>query len=180
MHRNSSFQYDDVILPGSIEFTGEADPIVEPVSLVDTKGFLRIAGSVDDADVTKLIKAAREWVEKMTGLSLIPRVVSCTVQVNEFVELPYGPVTSTIANSSDSTVLYPVTKGSFPLFNQYGEYDVLYSTGYTPENIPENLKFAIICRVGATYENRGDKDEQNYSQMAKTYYRPYRRLMSWV
>lgn len=175
-----SCKYDDVILPGSIEFTGEADPIVEPVLLADTKQFLRIAGTAEDVIVGNLIKSAREWVERMTGLSLIPRTVTCTVQVSEFVELPYGPVTSVITKLGDNTVAYAVTVGPFPMFNLPGQYNVSYSAGYTPVNIPESLKFAIMCRVGATYENRGDKDEQNYSQMARSYYRSYRRLMSWV
>ena len=175
-----SCRYDDIILPGSIEFSGEADPIVEPVLLVDTKRFLRISGTAEDVDIQNLIKAAREWVERMTGLSLIERTVTCTIQVNEFVELPYGPITSTVTKMGDNTVAYAVTAKPFPMFNLPGEYNVSYSAGYTAINIPESLKFAIICRVGATYENRGDKDEQNYSQMARSYYRSYRRLMSWV
>lgn len=179
MYPKSSTQYDDVILPGSIDTSLADDPLVEPVTLEDTKTFLRIAGNMENIIIAGLIKSAREWVEKMTGISLIPRTVKCTVQVRDGVELPYGPVTSTITNQ-DTAVVYKVTKGEFPLFETSGQYDLQYKAGYTAETIPESLKNAIMCRVGATYENRGDKDEQNYSQMAKSYYRPYRRLMSWL
>lgn len=179
-NRSSSVQYDDIVLPGSIQFTGEADPIVEPVLIDDVKNFLHISGTSEDLIIASLVKSAREWVERMTGLSLIERTVTCTVQVRDFVELPYGPVTSAVTNKADNTITYIAFDFPFPLFSTPGQYAVSYAAGYTILTIPESLKMAIMCRVGATYENRGDKDEQNYSQMAKSYYRSYRRLMSWL
>lgn len=48
-------------------------PAIEPITSSDTKLFLKIDLSDDDAIVTSLIKASREYVESFTGRSFINR-----------------------------------------------------------------------------------------------------------
>jgi uncharacterized phiE125 gp8 family phage protein len=50
-------------------------PAKEPVTLAEARAFLRDGLNEDDALITSLITAAREWVERETGLSLISRNV---------------------------------------------------------------------------------------------------------
>lgn len=50
-------------------------PAQEPVTLAEARAFLRDGLNEDDALITSLIAAAREWVERETGLSLISRQV---------------------------------------------------------------------------------------------------------
>lgn len=61
-------------------------PAKEPVTLDEARAFLRDGLNEDDALITSLITAAREWVERETGLSLISRNV-----VELFDDWPDGP-----------------------------------------------------------------------------------------
>jgi uncharacterized phiE125 gp8 family phage protein len=47
------------------------EPDVEPVSLSEAKAFLRLSGTSEDELLAGLIRAAREDVERTTGLALI-------------------------------------------------------------------------------------------------------------
>ncbi len=50
-------------------------PAKEPVTLAEARAFLRDGLNEDDALISSLITAAREWVERETGLCLISRNV---------------------------------------------------------------------------------------------------------
>ena len=163
----------NVIIPGSITFTGEAE--AEPVTLSEAKAYLRVGYDSEDAYITALITAARQWVESHTAVSVITRTVSCTVELYGSIELPYGPVRGTIAPVDG--VLF--TKGPFPrVYGACGYYDITYQAGY--ETPPEGLRQAILARVAAMFENRGDQDKTNYSQVAKEHYLPFKRISQWL
>lgn len=46
-------------------------PASEPIILTDAKEFLKVSGSLEDTTITRNIIAARQFVERETGLSLI-------------------------------------------------------------------------------------------------------------
>lgn len=166
----------DLITPGSIGFTTEA--AAEPVTLEYVKTYLRVAYDTDNAILTDMIKAAREWVEKYTGVSVITRTVTCTVELYHSIELPYGPVTTDpVIVDAPSGVTF--TEGPFKrIKGTCGVYHVSYQAGY--ETIPTGLKLAICAYVASTYENRGDKDAATYAQIAKEHCKQYKRIVQWL
>jgi uncharacterized phiE125 gp8 family phage protein len=62
-------------------------PGKEPLTLAEARAYLRDALNEDDVLITSLITAAREWVERETGLSLISRKV-----VELFDDWPQSPI----------------------------------------------------------------------------------------
>lgn len=83
-------------------------PAAEPVSASELKLHLKIDVSTDDALITTLGKAAREYVEAFTRRSLISTTYDLTLDgfPCEAIELPYPPV------SSVTSVSYVDTAGN--------------------------------------------------------------------
>lgn len=137
----------------------------EPINLATAKAYLRIDNNASDsllADI--LIPAARQAIESFTGLSLIEK--SVTVQFkNEagLIELPYGPVNSTIVfKDRDGNVLSNVrTIGfEFPLVEDlYSFLEAEYDAGYPNADCPADLKVAILDQLAHMYANRGDDSQ---------------------
>ncbi|MBV8061582.1 MAG: phage head-tail connector protein [Alphaproteobacteria bacterium] len=75
-------------------------PAVEPVLLMDAKQQARIDTTADDALVTSLITAARQWVENYIGRALITQTWQMTFDTWPVASLPFwdgereGPVTA--------------------------------------------------------------------------------------
>lgn len=186
----------DYIVAGSIAFSN--DTAAEPVTLETVKAYLHIGFNDDDETLTDLIAAAREWVEKLTGVGLKSRTVACRVHVTGSIELPYGPVTTaptvitplySVRSIDGGLVVYPqtplvnpsyyFTPGPFPRIKGLcGEFDISYIAGYT--TIPAGLKQAILAKIAAMYENKGDQDVTNYDQIAIKHLKPYKRIVQWL
>jgi uncharacterized phiE125 gp8 family phage protein len=136
-------------------------PVVEPVTLAEAKLYCRVSSSVDDNQISLMIKQAREAIEVATGLSLIPKtaVVWFTNFDGSF-NLPYGPVnsfTSLIDQNNDviAAADYTLVGGKFPQLQRppLRNLKATYTVGYT--TIPNDLKIAILDQVSYDYENRG-------------------------
>ena len=75
----------------------------EPLGLSEVKTNLRVNGTAEDAAIEDLITDAREFVEKETGLVLVPREVTETAaSLGRWIELSAWPVTSI------TSISYPV------------------------------------------------------------------------
>lgn len=81
-------------------------PTAEPVTISEAKGFLRLAGSTEDTLIEGLIRAAREDVERTTGLALIDqgwRLAVDRIPASDVVPLPRHPVREIIAVTTYGT-----------------------------------------------------------------------------
>lgn len=70
-------------------------PAEEPVSLNEAKAFMRLDGSEEDDCVTALIVVAREYLESVTGLSLVTqswRLYRDSWPASGMISLAHGPV----------------------------------------------------------------------------------------
>lgn len=156
----------------------------EPITLAEARSHLRIEpfGSPlahpDDAIITMLIRAAREWCEQYTGRAFASQTIEMAIDdfpENE-IELPLTPATSityvkyinttgseqTVSNSS-----YDLDNYSKPnwllLINGYtwpetnggaNNVKIRMVVGDSPTTIPFAVKSAILLLVGSLYENR--------------------------
>ena len=146
----------------TIDFTlTDTAPVTEPVTLAEAKLYCRVSTSVDDNQISLMIKQAREAVEVGTGLSLIPKTaVVWFTNFNGSFNLPYGPVnsfTSLIDENGDTidAADYTLVGGKFPMLTRplWRNLKATYTVGYT--TIPNDLKIAILDQVSYDYENRG-------------------------
>lgn len=169
------------IIPGSTDY-GYTGTEVEPVTLTEVKRYLRIGFNDDDEDITAMITAAREWVEDVTGVTLVTRTVTCRVHLvsGQSVELPSGPQQSepVVTPDSDASETYTVSTGPYVTISGCGDYSVSYTAGY--DSIPGMLKLAIKAKVAALYERRGENESSPESSTAYEYLRAYKRISLWL
>ena len=163
----------------------ESGDITEPVTLTQAKNYLRLEGftsddsgeqefDFDDTLIESMITEARMWVEKYTGLYLVPRTLT-VVLLNQagYIELP-GPVVGTITWADDAE---PEMVGS-KIKTKYGcELTATYDVGYT--EFPKWVENSILAYVADHYEWRGDDKAPAPNERAAQIARPHRRVRSW-
>ena len=153
----------------------------EPVTIEQAKAYARVdvTSAIQDTLFALWITSARQAIEQMTGLSLVPKsIVAIISNWQGGMELPYGPITGEIAwldfNGNVPTV---ITEGNqFPRIPiACGYLKATYTAGYT-DNVPTELKIAILNQVTSWYENRGDEATANMPASVVTICQKYSRI----
>jgi len=118
-------------------------PAVEPLSLDQVKLYHRIDNNVEDSEIERLIKSARQWVEEYLESSLVQQTREINLRwYSEGMRLPYGPVQE-IVSTTDAA-----------------PYVVQYIAGYPAAgedllgNIPAPIIQAMQLLIGDMFENR--------------------------
>lgn len=158
-------------------------PLVEPVTLVEAKAHARVSHDDDDALLTGLLRAARQWCEHYTRRAFIAQSWALSLSTSpskRFVELPRAPalgVTSVyLYDEEDVAILwdaanYYVDVGGDParlvlregavwpaLIRDVGGMVIEYTAGYGADgvSVPHGIKLAILQLVTHWYEHRGE------------------------
>lgn len=161
-------------------------PTTEPVSLAEAKSHCLISHSEDDDYLTNiLIPACREVLEDYCHISLVEKVVTATLRIennistrfsaayrspedqDNVIELPYGPIKemTSVTRVCGGLVTaltdeqdYNLTGTAFKQIslNSTGAFLLIYKTGYQ-NTIPRDLKLAILNEIAYRYEKRGDE-----------------------
>lgn len=155
-------------------------PVAEPVTVAEAKAHMRIDHTADDAIIPDMITAAREWVERATGLALITETWRLTLDSwpQTAVELRPAPVQSisavktfgvdgastTLANSAYELVSVGRsarmvrTLGSSWVnpARAAGGIEIDFTAGYGDEasDVPRMLRQALLMVLAHHYENR--------------------------
>lgn len=146
----------------------------EPVSLEEAKRHLNMVfdtvGSYefddDDTYLTETIKQARVMVENFIGCSLIERTVTAILR-NDCgnIELPWGPIgdLETIVDEDDVAIeTYKIKGLQFKWLESpitcYAK--LTYAAGWAAEDVPYDLKRAILEQIAFRYQNRGDQQQE--------------------
>lgn len=94
----------------------QTGPAVEPVTLAEAKAHLRVDTSDDDAYITGLVRAAREWVEQYLDRTLVNtqwvmRFDRFPVDSTADIELPRPPMVAS-GTATAVTVAYTLEDGT--------------------------------------------------------------------
>jgi len=164
-------------------------PWTLPVTLQEAKNHLRVIGSDDDAYILALISAATNIAEAFQNRTYMQR--QRVYKLDEFpamVNLPYPPVTMVNAiqyvdaNGQTQTLssakyqvdldsgfarVMPAYGESWPTIRSVlGAVSISYTAGYEKvDDVPAEIKQAILLIVGHLYENRENVTE---ARLAKT------------
>lgn len=157
-----------------------AGPAEEPVSLVETKAFLRLDSDAEDGLVTTLIAAARLHVEGSTGRALVRqswRLVLDRWPVERVVRLPVAPLIELtgirvfdeqddehvigLGQFQAETAVAParlLLSGNvtgMPVLRERLGIEIDYVAGYgEAEDVPRDLKQAVLALVAHWFEHR--------------------------
>lgn len=170
-------------------------PAIEPVTLAEAKHHCRVDTDNDDAYLSGLIVAAKEWCEDYCDATFLHTQYRMTLDSFPIeINLPRPPMATTgtatavsivYKLSDQSTVLlssseYRVDRDSTPgvirynytgswpshLFD-FGAVEVTWWGGYGPDaaSISQRIKSAILWLVGLWYEKRMAAEQANLSEI---------------
>lgn len=156
------------------------DPAVEPVTLAEAKAHLRVAHDAEDGLIAALIRAARDEVERATGLALItqnwrlvlddwPQSDTATIHRHPVTEIlsvtTYGAEGEAAVLDPDAYLLDPHERPARLHFSEKPathrvmngiEIDFAAGFGEAGTDVPDLLKRAILVLVAHWYEFRAD------------------------
>jgi hypothetical protein len=162
------------------DITEQSGDPTEPVTVSEVKSYMRLEGFQDvtqseatsfvedDTLIETLIVAARKRLEKLYGISIIPKTLRATfTNLAGDIEIPQGPVISitSLKDRYDNLIVsdnYTVVGDDFQTLESpcYEKMVMTYEAGYT--DCPEELKIEIMRMVTYWFENRGDKELKGF------------------
>lgn len=166
-------------------YTITVAPTVDPVTLANTKSWLKIRSAVtaDDTLITSLIKTAtnqgekfcNRWFIQRTAYGLFSGLCASNQESYYFLQIRRAPLVSISEVAVYTSGAYVATT-DYQLRQTNGFSRVLFPNGITADssavypvkitfiaghaaaeaNVPDDLKTAIYAHVAYLYENRGD------------------------
>lgn len=178
-----NFLFDDAT--GIITFENAGNVGGEPIGILYGEAGTS-SGNVfgfDDAIIESQTTEARMWVEKFTGVHVVPKSLEVTLTCGAgYMRIP-GPVTGTISIVDKNGLTITGTEFIGTLFPKivttFSDRMVMtYTAGYGTD-CPEWVKGAIKAYVADHYEFRGDDKPEAPNERAAMICRPHRRLTLW-
>jgi uncharacterized phiE125 gp8 family phage protein len=158
---------------------GSGSQIVEPITLLQAKKWLKIDVNDEDTLIQSFITVARQQCENYLNISLIQRKVIAFVN-NSLggVWLPFAPVAEIldVQDKNGKEIEYTIHNSQFKqlMFPKLDYVRVEYNAGFT--TLPQHFKTAMLIALAYIYEHRGDEHAGQFSPMAKGMLKPYRRV----
>ena len=155
-------------------------PPAEPVSLDETRRFLRLEHDEDDGRVAQCVQAARERLEDYLGVAMIRRALRLEVAARACVHLPRWPVASVDAVQADGAdaAEYHVDLRRRPsVVSVRAEESVTvdFTAGYgtDPGDVPAPLRQAVLL-LAAHYFDAGGEVPEHLPLMVDALSLPYK------
>jgi uncharacterized phiE125 gp8 family phage protein len=172
--------------------TRTSPPASEPLTLNDTKLYLRLDNTDEDTLVTNLITAARITAENWLRRSLITQSwkIAFDDGIPQSIWLPMGPINAvtgvTVVNIDGTTQV--IASNSYWLnaaqnaLVMFGELigfriEVTYTAGYgDASTVPQPIKLGMLSHIAALYDSRGEDGDVVLPEQAVGLYMPFREV----
>lgn len=163
-------------------------PTEEPITLPEAKANLRVFGSDDDTDITRMIRAARQMAEERLNRALMPQVLAFGVgalcgplrvprpplrQIDSIRYIDTDGVEQTIVGTIywvddfvEPPTISPAYGTPWPTARaQASAVTVQYQAGYADAaSVPEPIRQWMLLAINAFYEHRSAiATEQTYA-----------------
>lgn len=169
-------------------------PTVEPLTLPEVKENLRVVFNDEDADISRMIRAARQMAEERLNRALMPQMLAYQGDTTcGRLRLPRPPlrgVDSVTVTAPDGTAQVvtdyrvadfvdpPELLAAYGATLPVGAAVVQYQAGYADAaSVPEPIRQWMLLAIGAFYEHRtAIATEQTYAlpdDFAKWLLQPY-------
>ena len=165
-------------------------PAEEPVTLTEAKAYLRIDVATEDATLTAMIAAARQWLENLLRQSLVTRTLEHRLDTWPAAgyRLPQGPVQSITSvtyvdtDGASGTVdasNYTLVDGRLLLANNDATWPsaslrsqagvaVRYVAGYgAAAAVPQDLKLYVLAYLSVQWFNRDEVAVDSVRQLTR-------------
>lgn len=167
-------------------------PSGEPLTLAETKLYLRIDDAMEDTLINDLITAARMSAENWLRRSLMSQTWMLSyddgIEMETF--LPMGPVNminsiEVFEQDGDSqiinTELYWLNAAQNMLVTSQiltgFRVEVTYTAGYAnAASVPQPIKMGMLAHIAALYDNRGDTLLSTLPEQVAGLYAPFREI----
>lgn len=157
-----------------------AGPAAEPLSLDETKSYLRLDHARDDALIATLIAAARSHIESVTRKAMITQQWKWVSDVwpDKGICLPIGPfqelINISLFDADGVKSHWPLaevtrdrqrgkcvlhlapTSTMVPRLRKYDAVEITYRTGFgdAASDVPKDLRLAMLRLIGHWHEHR--------------------------
>lgn len=163
-------------------------PTEEPITLAEAKANLRVVFDDEDADITRMIRAARQMAEERLNRALMPQVLAFAAdefcgplrvprpplrQLNSITYIDADGLPQTMSGTVyvlddfvEPPMITPAYGVSWPATRAQARAVVVqYQAGYADAaSVPEPIRQWMLLAIGAMYENRaGVSEVETYS-----------------
>ena len=177
-------------LPNLYGLVRFAAPAAEPLTLSETKQFLRVSHADDDTRINDMMISARLLAEQWLKRSLVTQSWKLTYEdeLPCYVPLPMGPVQSitsitSISATGSSTIIpassYALSADKSRLLLSAAisghRVEIVYVAGYgTASQLPRPIKLGLLQHIAAMYD--GQIELAPIPDAVLQYYMPFREL----
>lgn len=178
-------------------------PAIEPMTLQEAKAYLQVSHEFEDAEITRQIKAARQWVERRTWRQLLPATLELSLDRfprERVVFLPRPRLVSlesvSYFNLSGEASVLDVARIEVDVRHEPGRVRIdsagwpvaadrlggvrfTYQAGWTLSDLPQDLVMAMKLLLSSWYDNRQDPAarvaiDTKVTEAAERLLKPYR------
>lgn len=147
-------------------------PAIEPLTLAETKLYLRKDGTAEDTLITDLISVAREHAEIFLKRSLLTQTWQMTLAdyAPECLRLPMGPIQELseirLVAQDGTSAIFSDTLYSLDAVNEVVNFtttpyshsiEIDYVTGVeNAADLPKSIRYGMLSHIAYLFDNRGE------------------------
>lgn len=134
-------------------------PASQVIDLARAKLHCKLSGTSRDPEVADAIEAARWWMQKELAVAVGPQTLKYIFEDwTGSAKLPYDITTVVSVTDSTGPVLYSKREQTISA-QAIAPVEIVITCGWTSEDLPSPVKFAMLLMIGDLMENQMGQTE---------------------